>query len=159
MISTDIQSVLPVAAATVLYFCFALALSIIDFRTMLLPDRLTLPLLWLGLLFHSLVNPHNVYHAVYGAVAGYLFLWIIFQLFHYATGKEGLGYGDFKLLAAIGAWNTWQNLPLVITVASLLGLIFAGALYLFTRCRIVEMPFGPWLAIAGWGNFVWRVFG
>lgn len=145
-------------AATALYFCFALSLSIIDFRTMQLPDRLTLPLLWLGLLFHCQVNPLNVYHAVYGAVTGYLFLWVAFHLFQYATGKEGLGYGDLKLLAAIGAWNTWQNLPLVIMIASLLGLIFAGSLYLFKRSKVVEMPFGPWLAIAGWGNFLWKVF-
>ncbi|WP_126354311.1 prepilin peptidase [Cedecea lapagei] len=158
MISTSIPLawLLPAAA---LYFCFALRLSMIDFRTMLLPDRLTLPLLWLGLLFHSLVSPHHLCHAVYGAVAGYLCLWLVFQLFKYATGKAGLGYGDFKLLAAIGAWNYWQNLPLVLAIASLLGLVYTGALSLCKRRRSAEVPFGPWLAIAGWGNFAWQMLG
>ncbi|ATF90778.1 Pectic enzymes secretion protein outO [Cedecea neteri] len=159
MILTDIQVAWMLPAAAGLYFSFSLALSIVDFKTMQLPDRLTLPLLWLGLLFHSLVNPHRVYHAVFGAIAGYLFLWAIFQVFRYATGKEGLGYGDFKLLAAIGAWSYWQHLPLIVAFASSLGIIYAGMLYLLRRREIIEMPFGPWLAFSGWGNFCWQVFG
>ncbi|HEY3986959.1 prepilin peptidase [Cedecea sp.] len=156
---TDAQFAWLLPAAITLYFCFALTLSIIDFQTLLLPDKLTLPLLWCGLLFHCLVNPHNVIHAVYGAIAGYGFLWVIFQIYRLLTGKHGLGYGDFKLLAAIGAWNFWQNLPAVIIAASLQGMIFAGLLYLVKRSRVMQIPFGPWLAIAGWGNFVWQIFG
>lgn len=159
MILTDIQIAWLLPVAALLYFCLALALSFSDFKTMLLPDRLTLPLLWLGLLFHSLVNPHHVHHAVFGAIAGYLFLWVIFQIFRYATGKEGLGYGDFKLLAAIGAWSYWQHLPLIVALASSLGIAYAGILYLIGCRDSAEMPFGPWLALSGWGNFCWQVFG
>lgn len=159
MILTNIQIAWILPAATGLYFSFALALSIVDFRTLQLPDRLTLPLLWLGLLFHSLVNPHNVHHAVLGAIAGYLFLWATFQVFYFATGKEGLGYGDFKLLAAIGAWSHWQYLPLIVAVASFLGMTYAGMLYLLRRREISEIPFGPWLAFSGWGCFYWQMFG
>lgn len=159
MVLTNIEIAWMLPAAAGLYFSFALVLSIVDFKTMQLPDGLTLPLLWLGLLFHSLVNPHHVYHAVFGAIAGYLFLWVTFQLFRLATGKEGLGYGDFKLLAAIGAWSHWQHLPLIVVGASSLGMVYAGMLYLLRRREIIAMPFGPWLALSGWGNFCWQVFG
>ncbi|WP_052050117.1 prepilin peptidase [Cedecea neteri] len=159
MILTDMQTAWLLPIAVLLYFFLALALSLSDFKTMHLPDRLTLPLLWLGLLFHSLVNPLHVHHAVLGAVAGYLFLWVIFHLFRFATGKEGLGYGDFKLLAAIGAWSYWQYLPIIVALASSLGIVYAGILYLLRRREIIEMPFGPWLALSGWTNFCWQVFG
>ncbi|EPF13280.1 prepilin peptidase [Cedecea davisae] len=145
-------------AGTLLYFALALALSLIDFRSQLLPDRLTLPLLWLGLLFHCLMDPRTVDDAVYGAAAGYLSLWVVFQLFRWKTGREGLGYGDFKLLAAIGAWNSWQSLPVVITAASLLGLASVGFIYIAKQRLLKTIPFGPYLAAAGWGEFVWQAF-
>lgn len=132
-----------------------LALAVIDLRTQFLPDALTLPLLWLGLLASlghgagfALVEPAT---AIAGAAAGYMLLWTVFQLFLLATGKQGMGYGDFKLLAALGAWLGWQSLPLILLVASLAGAIVGGVLMLTQRLgRDMPMPFGPWLAIAGW---------
>ena len=132
-------------------FTFTLiTLTFIDFDTQLLPDDMTLPLLWLGLLFNLNTGFTDLKSAVIGAVAGYLILWSIYWLFKLVTGKEGMGYGDFKLLAAIGAWFGWQLLPAVILLSSVLGAAIGIGLIVFTkRGREVPMPFGPFLAISG----------
>jgi leader peptidase (prepilin peptidase)/N-methyltransferase len=132
-------------------FTFALiALTFIDFDTQLLPDDITLPLLWLGLLFNLNTGFTDIKSALIGAMAGYLILWSIYWLFKLVTGKEGMGYGDFKLLAAIGAWFGWQLLPAVILLSSVLGAVIGIALIVFTkRGRETPMPFGPFLAIGG----------
>ncbi len=132
-------------------FTFALiALTFIDFDTQLLPDDITLPLLWLGLLFNLNTGFTDIKSAMIGAMAGYLILWSIYWLFKLVTGKEGMGYGDFKLLAAIGAWFGWQLLPAVILLSSVLGAAIGIALIVFTqRGRETPMPFGPFLAIGG----------
>jgi len=132
-------------------FVFALiALTFIDFDTQLLPDDITLPLLWLGLLFNLHSGFTDLESAVIGAMAGYLMLWSVFWLFKLIRGKEGMGYGDFKLLAAIGAWFGWKLLPAVILLSSTLGAIIGIALIVLTkRSKEVPIPFGPFLAIGG----------
>lgn len=127
-----------------------IALTFIDFDTQLLPDDITLPLLWLGLLFNLNYGFTDLKSAVIGAMAGYLVLWSVFWLFKLLRGKEGMGYGDFKLLAAIGAWFGWQMLPAVILLSSTLGaLIGMGFIMLTKRDKNIPMPFGPYLAIGG----------
>ena len=133
------------------------ALFMIDAKTMLLPDNLTLPLLWIGLL----LNLNGMFvvlpDAVLGAVFGYLALWSVFHLFRLITGKEGMGYGDFKLLAALGAWGGWQILPFVIFASSAFGALFGILWMVIKRNReSLPMPFGPWLAMAGFVAVVWR---
>ena len=132
-----------------LLFCWLLmALAVIDFDTQLLPDALTLPLVWAGLLANALGAFTDLSSAVIGAAAGYLFLWAVYWLFRLATGREGMGYGDFKLLAAIGAFLGWQVLPLVILLSSVAGAILGILLMILARRgREVPMPFGPYLAI------------
>jgi len=132
-------------------FTFALiALTFIDFDTQLLPDDITLPLLWLGLLFNLNSGFTDLNSAVIGAMAGYLSLWSIYWIFKLVTGKDGMGYGDFKLLAAIGAWFGWQLLPAVILLSSILGAGIGIALIVLSkRGREIPMPFGPFLAIGG----------
>lgn len=126
------------------------ALTFIDLDTQLLPDNLTLPLLWLGLLFNLPGTYTELSSAVIGAVAGYLTLWSVYWLFKLVTGKEGMGYGDFKLLAAIGAWLGWQLLPLTILLSSAVGAVVGIGLIVFARHgRNVPIPFGPYLAAAG----------
>ena len=127
------------------------ALTVIDLRTLLLPDSITLPLLWLGLLL-SLGKVFTTPSAsIIGAAAGYLSLWSLYHAFRLLTGKEGMGYGDFKLLAALGAWFGWQSLPLVILLSSLAGAVIGIGLILFRgHDRTQPIPFGPYLAIAGW---------
>jgi len=133
-----------------------IAMSMIDFDTQLLPDKLTLPLLWLGLIANSFGLFTSLQDAVWGAVAGYLVLWGVFHLFKILTGKEGMGYGDFKLLAALGAWMGWQALPMIILLSSLVGAIIGISLILFRgRDRQIPIPFGPYLAIAGWIALLW----
>lgn len=128
-----------------------LALAVIDFRTYLLPDLLTLPLLWAGLLYQLLFQPFLLTNAVIGAMAGYLTLWSFFWAFKLLTGKEGMGYGDFKLLAALGAWLGWTFLPLLLLLSAGLGAIVGIiAQASFPRLRGAPLPFGPFLAIAGW---------
>jgi len=138
--------------AVLLLFTWALiALTVIDMDHQLLPDNITLPLLWLGLLINSsgLIVPLE--QAVFGAVFGYLSLWAVYWGFKLLTGKDGMGYGDFKLLAALGAWLGWQALPVIIILSSLVGAIVGGALILLLgRDKNVPIPFGPYLAAAGW---------
>lgn len=146
---------LPWLAASV--FCLLLlAMTLIDAQTQLLPDDLTLLLLWAGLLFSLLGVTVPLADAVVGAMAGYLSLWSIYWLFKLATGKEGMGYGDFKLLAALGAWLGWSLLPLVVLLSSLVGAVFGVAMMALQRHRAGQtMPFGPYLAAAGLIAFVW----
>lgn len=132
-------------------FIFALiALTFIDLDTFLLPDDIVLPLLWLGLLFNLNTGFTDLPSAVIGAMAGYLILWSVFWLFKLVTGKEGMGYGDFKLLAAIGAWFGWQMLPAVILLSSVAGAVIGVGLILFKgKGRNTAIPFGPFLALGG----------
>ncbi len=135
-----------------------IALTGIDIDTQLLPDSITLPLLWLGLLFNLFGTFTDLPSAVIGAMAGYLSLWSVFWLFKLATGKEGMGYGDFKLLAALGAWLGWQMLPAIILLSSVVGAVVGIALIVLAKHgRNVPIPFGPYLAVAGvialfWGK-------
>ncbi len=132
------------------------ALTMIDVDHQLLPDNITLPLLWAGLLINSLGVFTDLPSAVFGAMAGYLILWSVFWLFKILTGKEGMGYGDFKLLAALGAWMGWQVLPLIIILSSLVGAIIGIAGILIQgRDKNIPIPFGPYLAIAGWIALIW----
>ncbi len=137
--------------------------SMIDADTQLIPDSIVLPLLWVGLamsLFHPVpgsetlfISPHD---AIVGAMAGYLSLWSVYQLFKLVTGKEGMGYGDFKLLAALGAWLGWQQLPMIILMSALVGAIVGISLMVFRQHeRSVPIPFGPYLAAAGWITMLW----
>jgi leader peptidase (prepilin peptidase) / N-methyltransferase len=142
---------LTLAMAGALLFTWAMiALAFIDFDTFYLPDDITLPLLWAGLALNLQSTFTSLDSAVIGAIAGYLALWIVFWAFKLVTGKEGMGYGDFKLLAAIGAWLGWKMLPLVILVSSFVGAIVGVLLIVLARHgRNVPIPFGPYLAIAG----------
>ncbi|MDH3318257.1 MAG: A24 family peptidase [Betaproteobacteria bacterium] len=139
-----------------------LALAVIDLDTQLLPDDITLPLLWAGLLINFSGAFAPLRTAVIGAVAGYLSLWLVYWAFKLATGKEGMGHGDFKLLAAIGAWLGWQKLPLVILLSSVVGAAVGISLIVFARHgREKPIPFGPYLAAAGvialfWGELITR---
>lgn len=127
-----------------------LALTFIDFETYLLPDAITQPLLWLGLLVNSQGMFVSLESAVIGAVAGYLSLWLVYHLFRLITGKEGMGYGDFKLLAALGAWMGWSMLPLIIVASSLVGAVVGiGLILLAGHERAKPIPFGPYLAMGG----------
>jgi leader peptidase (prepilin peptidase)/N-methyltransferase len=138
------------AAAAMLFVWLMIAATGIDFDTQLLPDSITLPLLWLGLLLNLMGGPVDLRSAVIGAMAGYLFLWSVYWMFRLATGKEGMGYGDFKLLAAIGAWTGWQMLPLVVLLSSAIGAVVGiGLIVLRKHGRDVPIPFGPYLAGAG----------
>jgi len=150
-------------ALAVMGFVWAMiVLAFIDLDTFFLPDSITLPLIWAGLLTHVVqLFPHiDLAAAVIGAVAGYLCLWSVFWLFKFATGKDGMGYGDFKLLAAIGAWLGWKTLPLVILLSSVVGALVGIALIVLRRQgRDVPIPFGPYLVIAGlialfWGQTI-----
>lgn len=148
-----------IAAAGALVFVWSMiALSFIDLDTQLLPDSITLPLLWLGLLLNLSGTYTDLPSAVIGAAAGYLSLWSVFWLFKLTTGKEGMGYGDFKLLAAVGAWLGWQILPLTILLSSVVGAVVGIALIVVRKHgREIPIPFGPYLAAAGllalfWGS-------
>jgi leader peptidase (prepilin peptidase)/N-methyltransferase len=153
------------AAAGALIFCWALiALTFIDFDTQLLPDSITQPLIWLGLLFNLGGTFTDLQAAVVGAIAGYLSLWLVYWGFKFATGKEGMGFGDFKLLSAAGAWLGWQVLPVVILLSSVVGAAVGIALIVFARHgRHVPIPFGPYLAGGAiialfWGNALMRAY-
>jgi len=139
------------AGLTSLVFAyFLIALALIDFDTQLLPDDLTLPLLWCGLIVNTQGIFCSLTSAVAGAVVGYGTLWLVYWLFKWVTGKEGMGYGDFKLLAALGAWCGWTVLPVLIFLSSLAGAVIGISIIIITkRGRNVPMPFGPYLAISG----------
>ena len=149
------------AGLSALIFIWSMiALTFIDFDTQLLPDSITQPLLWLGLLVNLSHAYTSIESAVIGAIAGYLTLWSVYWLFKLTTGKEGMGFGDFKLLAAIGAWLGWQVLPLVILLSSLVGAIVGISLMVFAKHgRNIPIPFGPYLAGGGlialfWGQAI-----
>lgn len=146
-----------IAAGGALLFSWALiALIFIDIDHQLLPDTITLPLLWLGLLFNLLATFTDIHSAVIGAIAGYLSLWLVYHGFRLVTGKEGMGYGDFKLLAALGAWMGWQALPMIILLSSLVGAVVGISLILLKKqTRENPIPFGPFLAAAGWLALIW----
>jgi leader peptidase (prepilin peptidase)/N-methyltransferase len=153
------------ATVGALLFCWSLiALTFIDFDTQLLPDSITQPLIWVGLVFNMGGTFTDLHAAVIGAIAGYLILWVIYWLFKFATGKEGMGFGDFKLLSAAGAWLGWQVLPVVILLSSVVGAAVGIALILFARHgRHVPIPFGPYLAGGAmialfWGNAIMRAY-
>ena len=130
--------------------CALVALTFIDLDTQLLPDDITLPLLWIGLGFNLFGVFSTLESAVIGAAAGYLSLWSIYWIFRLTTGREGMGYGDFKLLAALGAWFGWQSLPAIVVLSSAVGAVTGIALILARRhARGVPIPFGPYLAGAG----------
>jgi leader peptidase (prepilin peptidase)/N-methyltransferase len=154
-----------VAALGALCFLWSLiALAFIDIDTQLLPDSITLPLLWTGLLFNLFGTFTNLDAAVIGAVAGYLILWTVYWLFKLLTGKEGMGFGDFKLLAAIGAWLGWKLLPAVILLSAGAGAVIGIVLILVARHgRGTPIPFGPYLALGGlvamlWGDALTRLY-
>ena len=142
-------------AAMAFLWCM-IALTFIDFDTQLLPDSITLPLVWVGLLLNLSGTFIDLGSAVIGAAAGYLSLWSVYWGFRILTGKEGMGFGDFKLLAAIGAWLGWQMLPLVVLASSLVGAIAGISLMLFAKHgRDIPIPFGPYLAVAGTVALLW----
>lgn len=143
--------------ATALLFSWALlALSVIDLRTTLLPDIITVPFIWLGLLVNTTESFTDLPSSVLGAVFGYLTLWSVYHVFRLITGKEGMGYGDFKLLAMLGAWLGWQSLPLIVILSSFLGAAIGISLVLCKRHdKNIPIPFGPYLAGAGWIALLW----
>lgn len=144
------------AGAALLLTWALVALSVIDFDTQFLPDAITIPFLWLGLLINLFGTFTTLQAAVIGAVAGYLSLWLVFHGFRLLTGKEGMGYGDFKLLAVFGAWLGWSSLPLIVLLSSLVGAVVGVTLIaLRGHDRNVPIPFGPYLAVAGWIAMMW----
>lgn len=144
------------AVGAILLIWALLALTAIDFDTMLLPDDITLPLIWAGLLFNLFGTFTDLQSAVIGAVIGYLVLWSVYWLFKLTTGREGMGYGDFKLLSALGAWFGWQLLPLILVLSSLVGAIIGISLIvLFKHGRNIPIPFGPYLAGGGLIALFW----
>lgn len=161
---TGITSVLVVTIFGFSWLCLAaliltwslIALSMIDIDHQLLPDDITLPLLWLGILLNTFNLLTSLEAAVIGAMAGYLVLWLLYRIFKLATGKEGMGQGDFKLLAALGAWLGWQALPQIIFLSAIVGTMIGIAMILFQgRDKNIPIPFGPYLAGAGFISLLW----
>lgn len=157
--SLTVAAVLGVTEQTVLYLGVTwalIALIFIDIDHMLLPDQITLPLLWLGLLasiFGLTIEPAQ---AIIGAALGYLSFWSVYWLFKLATGKEGMGYGDFKLMAVFGALLGWQALPMIILLSSLVGAVIGITLLSIQgKDKATPIPFGPYIAIAGWVAILW----
>ena len=144
-------------ALAALFLTWALvALSVIDFDHQLLPDTITIPFLWIGLVLGLLALFTDIRSAVIGAIVGYLSLWSIYQLFKLLTGKEGMGYGDFKLLAMLGAWMGWQYLLVIVLLSSVVGAAVGITLTtVMGRDRSIPIPFGPYLAAAGWLALLW----
>jgi leader peptidase (prepilin peptidase)/N-methyltransferase len=140
-------------AAAMFVIAVLIALTFIDFDTQLLPDQLTIPLMWAGLA--ASLPAGRAPEALVGAIAGYLSLWSVYWAFKLATGKEGMGYGDFKLLAALGAWLGWQALVPIVLIASVAGAVAGLALMARGNGRDTPIAFGPWLAIAGWAVMMW----
>lgn len=144
------------AAGALLFLWTMIALTFIDLDTYYLPDSLTLPLLWAGLLVNINGTFAPLQSAVIGAAAGYLSLWTVYWVFKWATGKEGMGYGDFKLLAALGAWCGVSGILPIVLISAVVGAVF-GSVWLAVRGRdkATPIPFGPYLAAAGWIQFLW----
>ena len=151
-------------AGAAVFLSFALiSISVIDFDHQIIPDSISLPLVWIGLtlsLFHPATGASVLFvdpaTAIIGALAGYLSLWSIYHLFKMVTGKEGIGYGDFKLLAALGAWLGWQMLPLIILLSAVVGAVVGISLIVIKgRDKNIPIPFGPYLAAAGWIAMLW----
>jgi len=159
LLSTIIAFHYGVSFATVLILLLTwglIALTLIDLDHMLLPDQITMPLLWLGLLVNINGTFVPLTDAVIGAAVGYMSLFSVFWLFKLLTGKEGMGFGDFKLFALFGAWIGWQLLPILILMASVVGAIVGISLMLFkNHQRGQAIPFGPYLAVAGWITMLW----
>jgi leader peptidase (prepilin peptidase)/N-methyltransferase len=146
----------PTAVVALILVWTLIALTVIDLDEQLLPDQLTLPLLWLGLLVNIGGMFTDLTSAVIGAAAGYLSLWFVFQVFRLLTGREGMGYGDFKLIAVFGAFLGWQMLPLVVLLSSFIGAIVGvGMIVLLGRDRQIPIPFGPYIAVAGLVALLW----
>lgn len=145
-----------IALALLVFTWSLIVLTMIDFDHQLLPDDITLPLLWLGLIVNSFGLLTSIENALWGAAIGYMTLWCVFWLFKLVTGKDGLGYGDFKLLAVLGAWMGWQALPVIIILSSMVGAVIGLSLMMFKgRDKNVPMPFGPFLAGAGFIYLFW----
>ena len=133
-----------------------IALSFIDIDHQLLPDDITLPIMWLGILCNMFALYTDIYASIAGAMLGYMSLWSIYILFKLVTGKEGMGHGDFKLLALLGAWMGWQSLPMIVILSSVCGAIVGSSMILFRgHDRQTAIPFGPYLAMAGWIALIW----
>ena len=146
----------PQLLAALVFTAALVTLTVIDLRTQLLPDAITLPLMWLGLLLSFWPLFADMPSALAGAIAGYLSLWSVFQLFRLITGKEAMGYGDFKLLAALGAWLGWQSLPMIILLSSVVGAtVGIGLIVLRRQGKEIPIAFGPYLAAAGWIALIW----
>ncbi|MFV2059791.1 MAG: A24 family peptidase [Gammaproteobacteria bacterium] len=145
-----------IAIAMIILSWALITLSMIDYDYQFLPDEITLPFLWLGLLFNAFFNVIPLFDAVLGAVFGYLIFWSLYKAFKLLTGKEGMGYGDFKLLALLGAWFGWQSLLMIILLSSLSGAVIGISLILLNRQEKGKpIPFGPYLAFAGWIVLMW----
>lgn len=143
-------------AGALLFTWSLIALTMIDYDHQLLPDNITLPMLWIGIGFNFFGFFTSLENAVIGAIAGYMSLWTVYWVFKIATGKEGMGFGDFKLLGMLGAWMGWQVIPGVVILSSFVGAVFGIAMILFVgRDKSKPMPFGPYLATAGWIMFMW----
>ncbi|MCG8325495.1 MAG: A24 family peptidase [Thiotrichales bacterium] len=144
-------------AVLAMLLSFALiCLTMIDFDHQLLPDDITLPFLWLGITANLFGMFTDIHSSLLGVIFGYLAFWSVHQLFRITTGKEGMGHGDFKLLAMLGAWLGWQQLPLIIILSSLVGAIVGISLILFAKHeRSTPIPFGPYIAVAGWLALIW----
>lgn len=151
------------ALLAIVLSCTLVAISLIDVDHQIIPDSIVIPLLWVGLvmsLFHPLAGADTLFiaprDAIVGALAGYLSLWSVYQLFKLITGKEGMGYGDFKLLAALGAWLGWRALPTIVLMSAVVGAVIGICLIAFRgRDRQIPIPFGPYLAAAGWITMLW----
>ena len=151
------------AAMAIVMTLALVPIALIDADTQLIPDSIVLPLMWIGLamsLYHPVAGADTLFlsphEAIIGAMAGYLSLWSVYWLFKLVTGKEGMGYGDFKLLAALGAWLGWQQLPMIILMSAVVGAVVGIALMAFRKHeRSVPIPFGPYLAAAGWITMLW----
>jgi leader peptidase (prepilin peptidase)/N-methyltransferase len=151
------------ALMAIVLTCVLVTISLIDVDTQLIPDSIVLPLLWVGLamsLFSPMAGADTLFispqDAIIGALAGYLSLWSVYHVFRMITGKEGMGYGDFKLLAALGAWLGWQTLHIIILLSAVVGAIIGIAMIVFRgRDRQLPIPFGPYLAAAGWITMLW----
>jgi len=162
LIASALGPSIPTVLALVLMYVLV-ALTFIDLEHKLLPDQLTLPLLWLGLVINSFALFAQLQDALWGAIAGYLSFWLIYWGFRLVTGKHGMGYGDFKLLAALGAWLGWQALPIIVLVSAVAGICVSLTLHMRATPTDPEIPFGPFLSVGGlvyvlWGTHLWQIF-